>query len=232
VVKLVKIQHIKKAWNKGLTAQTDQRVANYVLHGSGNQKGNKAWNKGLTKETDQRVAKNAIGVSIGNKGKKAWNKNSHITNSGSFKVGTTLEQRFGEEKAKELREEFRKKGRDRFSDPKERQRMREKRMNQRFNTKTTKPERKLEEYLKENKIIYKTQEPIENMTISDFYIPPNTVMFADGDYWHSIPKVRERDEHINKKLRGMGYHVIRLTESEIKQGIRPTIFKNHNLAIA
>jgi len=40
----------KPAWNKGLTKETDERVAKY----SG-----RCWNKGLTKETDPRVAKAA-----------------------------------------------------------------------------------------------------------------------------------------------------------------------------
>ncbi len=44
-------------WNKGHTAETDQRVRKYVDKHKLAVKGQKAWNKGLTKETDERVKK-------------------------------------------------------------------------------------------------------------------------------------------------------------------------------
>jgi len=37
------------------------------------------WNKGLTKETDIRVARNAIGISRSTKGRKSWNKQKELT---------------------------------------------------------------------------------------------------------------------------------------------------------
>lgn len=52
---------MRTAWNKGLTKETDKRVAKLSEH----QKGRTSWNKGLTKEMDERVKKNAEG----NKGK-------------------------------------------------------------------------------------------------------------------------------------------------------------------
>lgn len=68
----------RTAWNKGLTKETDDRVA---LNGKATSKGSKgrtpwnkgavglqeAWNKGLTKETDNRVAQYAKTLSIVNK---------------------------------------------------------------------------------------------------------------------------------------------------------------------
>lgn len=53
--------HYKKlAWNKGLTADTDERVKNNIekAHASRNRVSHPAWNRGLTAETDERVAKN------------------------------------------------------------------------------------------------------------------------------------------------------------------------------
>lgn len=54
--------HYKRtAWNKGLTAETDDRVKANVeaTHSKRKETGNYvAWNKGLTKDTDERVAKN------------------------------------------------------------------------------------------------------------------------------------------------------------------------------
>ena len=59
----------RPAWNKGLTKETDERI-----------KSRTAWNKGLTKETDERLAKIGEKVSktntgrVGNKGQVPWNK--------------------------------------------------------------------------------------------------------------------------------------------------------------
>lgn len=55
-------QHYKRpAWNKGLSAKTDERVKNNVekAHATRNKHYHAPWNKGLTKETDERVAKNS-----------------------------------------------------------------------------------------------------------------------------------------------------------------------------
>lgn len=54
-------QHYKKVpWNKGLTAETDERVKlnTEKAHQTRKQGNYPAWNKGLTAETDERVAKN------------------------------------------------------------------------------------------------------------------------------------------------------------------------------
>lgn len=79
----------------------------------------------------------------------------------------------------------------------------------------------LEEWLKQYNIPYEKQKPLLNITIVDFFIPPNTCIYADGDYWHSFPKVRQRDGFIYKTLRQNNYNVIRLTGSQIKKGVRP-----------
>ena len=63
-----------QAWNKGLTAETDERVARngQATKETRTERGNYvAWNKGLTKETDDRMKKasdNHIGVTAWNKG--------------------------------------------------------------------------------------------------------------------------------------------------------------------
>ena len=46
-------------WNRGLTKETDARVAKNAESVSKSTKGRAPWNKGLTKETDKRVARNA-----------------------------------------------------------------------------------------------------------------------------------------------------------------------------
>ena len=82
-------------------------------------------------------------------------------------------------------------------------------------------ERILKGWLTENNIDFKRNEPIEGITNPDFFIEPNICLYADGDYWHNLKKVRERDEIINAKLEKLGYMAIRLLGSDIKEGIRP-----------
>lgn len=50
----------------------------------------------------------------------------------------------------------------------------------------------------------------------DIFIEPNWCIFVDGDYWHSIPKVRGRDTYINRELRKNDFKVIRIPEFAIK----------------
>jgi len=59
-------------------------------------------------------------------------------------------------------------------------------------------------------------------TYVDFYIPEaNICLYVDGDYWHSLPKTQKCDARINKALEGIGYSVVRMTETEILEGNRP-----------
>jgi hypothetical protein len=51
-------------WNKGLTKETDQRIARAAIKDSNSCKGKVSWCKGLTKETDFRVANIAKKLSI------------------------------------------------------------------------------------------------------------------------------------------------------------------------
>lgn len=86
--------------------------------------------------------------------------------------------------------------------------------------KETSIERIIREWLQENDIEFEVQYFInlENSTWTriDFYIPDlNVCLYVDGDYWHSLPEVQERDIKINKALEEMGYGVIRMAETEI-----------------
>lgn len=54
--------------------------------------------------------------------------------------------------------------------------------------------------------------------LCDFYLPNmNTVIECDGEYWHSLPKVIERDKRKNKEIARRGMVMIRLTESAIRE---------------
>lgn len=84
-------------------------------------------------------------------------------------------------------------------------------------------ERILEKWLTTNDIVFEKQKPIDGITIPDFFIKPNICLYADGDYWHNLPKVKTRDSWINKQLEKKNYQIIRLWGSDIKNGVRPDV---------
>jgi very-short-patch-repair endonuclease len=50
----------------------------------------------------------------------------------------------------------------------------------------------------------------------DFLIPSkNLIIECDGKYWHEMPGRAEHDELRDRKLRGLGYTVVRLSEESI-----------------
>lgn len=50
-------------------------------------------------------------------------------------------------------------------------------------------------------------------TVLDAFVPATkTALYADGDYWHSLPKVALRDQRQNRKLKEMGYTVHRFSK--------------------
>jgi G:T-mismatch repair DNA endonuclease (very short patch repair protein) len=58
------------------------------------------------------------------------------------------------------------------------------------------------------------------MFILDFYVPSsNLIIECDGDYWHSLPKVIERDKVKINYLTERGFRVLSLSESLINQRI-------------
>lgn len=81
----------------------------------------------------------------------------------------------------------------------------------------------LRKELEKNNIIFENQHPILKRTISDFFIEPNLVIYADGNYWHNIPFVKKRDESINNLLCKNDFVVLRYTEDEIKNNMKDII---------
>lgn len=52
---------------------------------------------------------------------------------------------------------------------------------------------------------------------ADFYLPfRNTILEADGDYWHALPKAVAKDAVRDMRLSALGYRVVRLREQRIK----------------
>lgn len=77
-------------------------------------------------------------------------------------------------------------------------------------------ERAVQAVLDELGIAYKRQKCLGHWVV-DFYIPDkNLVIEAEGDYWHSLPEVVEKDARRDAWLTAHGYKVLRLAEHDIK----------------
>jgi very-short-patch-repair endonuclease len=54
--------------------------------------------------------------------------------------------------------------------------------------------------------------------VVDFYIPSlNTVIEADGEYWHRSLETQAKDQERDARLTRLGYRVVRLSEQAIKE---------------
>ena len=107
------------------------------------------------------------------------------------------------------------------------EKMREKRLHQVFPQKDSKLEVTLQNALTENKIEFKKHQPI--MGQPDIFIEPNICIFADGKYWHTLPKVVDRANRVNKYLIDNKYKVLRFSEQDIKCNIGKCISEIKNI---
>jgi len=88
-----------------------------------------------------------------------------------------------------------------------------------FNGRTS-IELKIEKELIKRDIDFKKQYPIvKARTVPDFFIEPNIVIYADGDYWHRRPGTPEKDSKQNYMLTINGYKVYRFWECEINKDV-------------
>lgn len=86
-----------------------------------------------------------------------------------------------------------------------------KRLQQIFPTKDTEIERILQTKLAEKGVSFEKHVPIYSARCQpDIFIKPNICIFADGDYWHNLTNVAEKDKRQNE-----GYRVLRFWEHEI-----------------
>jgi very-short-patch-repair endonuclease len=92
--------------------------------------------------------------------------------------------------------------------------------------KQTKIEQTIETELKRRNIYYEKQIPLCKISIVDFYLPETrTVIYCDGNYWHSLEKVKQRDINQNFILMFHGFNVYRFTETEINKSPKRCINK-------
>lgn len=79
--------------------------------------------------------------------------------------------------------------------------------------KDTKPERLIESWLINNNINY-VKQYVYKLGIADFYLPEkNTIIEADGEYWHRLTK--EKDNFKTQYLENEGYRVLRFTDKQL-----------------
>lgn len=88
--------------------------------------------------------------------------------------------------------------------------------------KETKPERKVRLILERERIQFTRDYVIlldeRHYTVPDFTIPDKKIaIYVDGIYWHSLPKRRRTDSYINKRLKELGWKVIRIPETEVNE---------------
>ena len=85
-------------------------------------------------------------------------------------------------------------------------------------------ERIIESVLVELKIDFTKQHQLPN-SLPDFFVPAyRLAIYADGDYWHSLPQNKARDTYVNRKLPALGYTVLRFSETLIKKD-RPAVLQ-------
>ncbi len=75
------------------------------------------------------------------------------------------------------------------------------------------------EYLTDNKIVFEANKQIEKKYNVDMFIKPNKIIECDGDYWHSLERVKSKDIIRDKILKSCGYDIIRLSEEEISNSM-------------
>lgn len=97
-----------------------------------------------------------------------------------------------------------------------------------MNKKYTDIEKLIETELVKRNISFAPHFPMLGITIVDFFIEPNIVIYCDGDYWHSSHKQKEKDLKQNLILESNGYKVFRFTGKEIKKSVEKCVDKITN----
>lgn len=89
-------------------------------------------------------------------------------------------------------------------------------LKQQNNKKPTSIEKKLYEEIKNKGLVFEKQKLINNKFLVDAFVPSlNLVIEADGAYWHSLDRVKQKDKAENAYLLKCGFNLLRLSESEI-----------------
>ncbi len=193
------------------------------------------------------------GIIPWNKGKKSlkkpWNKGIKLSEEYKRKISESTKKamRRPEIRNKVKKAQFKKgtipwnKGKTKVYFQETIEKIRKKRLEQKFPKKDTKIELIIFNILEKKQLKFEKHKRIENICQADAFIKPNRVIFADGDYWHTNPKVfkkpktdaqkknKIRDIKVNKRLKEKNYKVLRLWESEILKNEQSCINKINKL---
>ena len=97
------------------------------------------------------------------------------------------------------------------------------------NKQPTSIEKKIYEELKSRGLLFETQKLINGRFLVDAYIPSlNLIIEADGDYWHSLDRVKKKDRAENAYLTKCCYNLLRLSEKEINNETFKEKIENRN----
>ena len=92
-------------------------------------------------------------------------------------------------------------------------------------------ELKIKGFLENQNIKFEPQPNIDGIVNADFLVYPNIVIFADGDYWHNLPKAIKRDKFVNEQLHKNNYITLRFKEKDINNNfefVKHEILKESN----
>lgn len=207
-------------------------MENKIIPKSTFKKGHKKFENSYKFEKDNKI----------NVGKKPWN-NKTIGIHKSHRKGMTYEEEYGEDKAKEIKNNMsiNRSGMNNYWFGKELQeghkikiskslsgrklskenfiKLQEGRKNTIIPTKDTSIEVKIQNFLEQLRIDYFKHKHmnIEHAYQCDIFIPTlNLVIECDGDYWHKYPTGRDIDKIRTSELIENGFKVLRLWEHEVK----------------
>lgn len=77
------------------------------------------------------------------------------------------------------------------------------------------PEIMFKEILEEINLTYFYEHKIDEYKV-DFYLGFNLIVEIQGDYWHSLDKIKERDNKKKEKLEALGYKIMYIYEKDLK----------------
>jgi len=86
-------------------------------------------------------------------------------------------------------------------------------------------ERIIEKYLIKIGVDFKKQVRFGKIAIVDFLIMNELIVQCDGDYWHSLQKVKRRDIRQDLWFTNNGYKIIRFKEKDIKNNLNKCCVK-------
>lgn len=91
--------------------------------------------------------------------------------------------------------------------------------------KDTDIERLMEDEFIRRNISYTKQVPLLGITLVDFLLPHDIMVYCDGTYWHNLPKTKIRDVNQDFIFIFYGYKVFRFNDVEIKKSAKKCVDK-------